>query len=174
MIINKELGLAKNENPSQGSYFVEWLTDRVEEEVLEEFLRLNERGGVLGAMETQYQRGKIQEESHHYESLKHSGQWPIVGVNTFIDPKTMESGYIPSKIEMARATDEEKKMQLNRVIHYKKKHQEQAQKEIIQLKKAALCGENIFAALMSASRHCSLYQMSQALYEVGGEYRRNI
>ena len=174
MIINKEFGLAKNENLHQGSYFIEWLTDRVEEEVLEEFLRLNERGGVLGAMETQYQRGKIQEESHYYESLKHGGQLPIVGVNTFIDPETLKSGYTPPKIEMIRATEEEKKTQLDWVCRYKEFHKKESQKELAHLKQVALNGENIFAALMSASRHCSLYQMSQALYEVGGEYRRNL
>ena len=160
--------------PSQGSYFVEWLTDRVEEEVLEEFLRINERGGVLGAMETQYQRGKIQEESHYYESLKHSGHLPIVGVNTFIDPETMKEDYMPPKIEMARATKEEKKVQLDRVRRYKEQNKKAADRELAHLKQVALDGGNIFAALMSASRHCSLYQMSQALYEVGGEYRRNL
>ena len=174
MIINKEFGLSKNENPHQGSYFLEWLTDRVEEEVLNEFLRLNERGGVLGAMETQYQRGKIQEESHYYESLKHSGKLPIVGVNTFIDPKTLKEGYIPEKIELARATEEEKRMQLNRVLQYKDEHRESSQRELKKLKQACLNGDNIFAALMSTSRYCSLYQMSQALYEVGGEYRKNL
>ncbi|MCB0365291.1 MAG: cobalamin B12-binding domain-containing protein [Bdellovibrionaceae bacterium] len=174
LIINREFGLAKNENPNQGSYFVEWLTDQVEEAVLEEFLRLSERGGVLGAMETQYQRSKIQEESLYYEHLKHSGQFPIVGVNTFIDPETLKDGYLPPKIEMARATPEEKKQQLDNVEKYKADHEKEAALALENLRQGALDGKNIFAALMEAARHCSLYQMSQALFEVGGQYRRNI
>ncbi|MES2854502.1 MAG: methylmalonyl-CoA mutase family protein, partial [Bdellovibrionota bacterium] len=174
MIINKEFGMAKNENPMQGSYFMEELTDLVEEAVLEEFLRINERGGVLGAMETQYQRGKIQEESMLYEHLKHSGDLPIVGVNTFIDPKTMASDYIPPKIELARASQEEKSSQLTRLEAYKSAHSKDAERELAKLKQAALAGENVFEALMTAARHCSLFQMSQALYEVGGQYRRNL
>ncbi len=174
MIINKEFGIAKNENPLQGSYFSEWLTDKVEEEVIAEFMRLNERGGVLPSMETQYQRSKIQEESMYYEHLKHSGDYPVVGVNTFINPKTLEEGYVPEKIEMARATAAEKKAQLDNVNAYKKENSKQAEVEVLKLQKAALAGDNIFEALMSASRHCSLYQMTKALYEVGGEYRRNM
>lgn len=174
MIINREFGQAQNENPNQGSYFVEWLTNQVEEAVLEEFLRINARGGVLGAMETQYQRGKIQDESLYYEMLKHSGELPVVGVNTFIDPKTVEAGYVPPKIEMARATQTEKKMCLDRTDKFKSDHSPEAKKELENLKRVALQGENIFAALMSASRHCSLYQMTQALFEVGGQYRRNV
>jgi methylmalonyl-CoA mutase len=153
---------------------MEELTDLVEEAVLDEFLRINERGGVLGAMETQYQRGKIQEESMLYEHLKHSGELPIVGVNTFIDPKTQAAGYIPPKIEMARASYDEKQDQLKRLHAYQTAHAETAAREIAALKRAALAGENIFAALMSAARVCSLAQMSQALYEVGGQYRRNL
>jgi len=174
MIINKEFGIAKNENPLQGSYFSEWLTDKVEEEVITEFMRLNERGGVLPSMETQYQRSKIQEESMYYEHLKHSGDYPVVGVNTFINPKTLVDGYVPEKIEMARATSEEKKTQLDNVNTYKKNNIAQAEVEMQKLQKAALAGENVFEALMSASRHCSLYQMTKSLYEVGGEYRRNM
>ncbi|MBX7232168.1 MAG: methylmalonyl-CoA mutase family protein [Bdellovibrionales bacterium] len=174
LIINKEFGLSKNENPLQGSYFVEWLTDQVEEAVLEEFLKINDRGGVLGAMESQYQRGKIQEESMYYESLKHNGQLPIIGVNTFVDPQTLLENYIPPKIEMARASQEEKQKQLLHTEQWKEKKLSFAQDEIAKLKKAALQGENIFAALMSASRYCSLYQMTEALFEVGGQYRRNI
>ena len=174
MIINKEFGVAKNENPLQGSYFMEELTDLVEEAVLEEFLRINERGGVLGAMETQYQRGKIQEESMLYEHLKHSGELPIVGVNTFVDPKTLEAGYVPAKIEMARASYQEKQAQLDRLHAYQKAHKAEALVELQNLKHAALASENVFEALMSAARVCSLYQMSQALYEVGGQYRRNL
>ncbi len=174
MIINREFGVAKNENPMQGSYFHEELTDLVEEAVLTEFLRLSERGGVLGAMETQYQRGKIQEESMVYEHLKHSGELPIIGVNTFIDPKTQEAGYVPAKIELARASYEEKQAQLGDLRKYQERHQKEAFEELRHLKLAALNGENIFAALMSAARCCSLYQMTQALYEVGGQYRRNL
>ncbi len=174
MIINKEFGQTQNENPMQGSYFTEWLTEAVEEAVLEEFLRINTRGGVLGAMETQYQRGRIQEESLYYESLKHSGELPIVGVNTFVDAKTLEAAYVAPKIEMARATPDEKALCLNRTNQYKKDHQAEAERELANLRRAALAGENIFAALMTASRHCTLYQMSQALFEVGGQYRRNI
>lgn len=174
MIINKEFGVAKNENPMQGSYFHEELTDLVEEAVLAEFLRISERGGVLGAMETQYQRGKIQEESMLYEHLKHNGEFPIVGVNTFVDPKTLEEGFVPPKIELARASYEEKSSQLTRLKAFQDRHREEAERELANLKRAALAGENIFAALMSAARVCSLYQMSQALYEVGGQYRRNL
>lgn len=174
MIINREFGMTKNENPTQGSYFIDELTDLVEEAVLEEFKRINERGGVLGAMETQYQRSKIQEESMYYEHLKHDGTLPIIGVNTFINPKTLAADYVPPKIELARASQEEKNHQLNNVMKFQKEHSTQAEKEIQNLKMAALAGRNIFEALLSASRHCSLYQMSQALYEVGGQYRRNL
>jgi methylmalonyl-CoA mutase len=174
LIINKEFGLAKNENPMQGSYFTEWLTDAVEEAVLDEFLRINERGGVLGAMETQYQRGRIQDESLYYETLKHNGQLPIVGVNTFVDPKTMEAGYVPPKIEMARATPAEKKQQLDNVEGYHGKHSQESQDALAKLKIAATSGANMFEALMDAARVCSLGQMTYALFEVGGKYRRNI
>ncbi|HMN67923.1 MAG TPA: methylmalonyl-CoA mutase family protein [Bdellovibrionales bacterium] len=174
MIINKEFGMAKNENPLQGSYFAEWLTDQVEEAVLEEFLAINARGGVLGAMETQYQRGRIQEESLYYETLKHNGDLPIVGVNTFVDPKTLEEGFVPPKIEMARATPQEKKQQLENVVSYRDTHASEAEKQLAALKKAATSGENIFAALMAAARVCTLGQMTTALYEVGGKYRRNV
>jgi methylmalonyl-CoA mutase len=174
MIINKEYGISKNENPTQGSYFLEELTNLVEEAVLEEFLRISERGGVLGAMETQYQRGKIQDESLYYETLKHSGELPIIGVNTFIDPQTTDADYVPPKIEMARASYDEKDLQLNRVLELKDKNPTKAQEELEYLKQEALAGRNVFAALMRASRYCSLYQMTQALFEVGGEYRRNV
>jgi len=174
MIINKEFGMTKNENPMQGAYFLEELTELVEEAVLSEFLSINERGGVLGAMETQYQRGKIQDESMLYEHLKHSGELPIVGVNTFIDPKTQAIGYVPPKIEMARASYAEKQAQLENLRSYQKGHSHEAEKELASLKRAALSNGNVFAALMSAARVCSLYQMTQALYEVGGQYRRNL
>lgn len=174
MIINKEFGISKNENPMQGSYFLEWLTDRVEEAVLDEFLRINERGGVLGAMETQYQRSRIQEESLYYETLKHNGDLPIVGVNTFIDPATLAENFVPPKIELARAKPEEKEAQLANTIAYQGKHKVQKEQAIAELKKTALGGGNIFAALMSAARVCSLYEMTTALFEVGGQYRRNM
>lgn len=174
MIINKEFGLAKNENPLQGSFFAEWLTDAVEEAVLEEFLRINERGGVLGAMETQYQRSRIQDESLYYETLKHNGELPIVGVNTFVDPATMDPSYVPPKIEMARATKEEKKQQLDNVQNFQKTNNPESAKALTDLKQAAVSGQNIFAALMTAARVCSLGQMTSALFEVGGKYRRNV
>lgn len=174
MIINKEFGMAKNENPMQGSFFNDWLTEAVEEAVLEEFMRINERGGVLGAMETQYQRSRIQDESLYYEHLKHNGQLPIVGVNTFVDPATMADGYEPPKIEMARASQQEKKQQLDNVMSYQKSHSKDCAKALEELKFAATNGDNIFAALMTAARVCSLGQMTTALYEVGGRYRRNI
>jgi len=174
MIINREFGMTKNENPTQGSFFIEELTDLVEEAVLEEFKRINERGGVLGAMETQYQRSKIQEESMYYEHLKHDGTLPIIGVNTFVNPKTLVSGYEPPKIELARASQDEKKDQLKNVIVFQQDHETNAEAEIAHLQKVALSGGNIFEALLRASRHCSLYQMSKALYEVGGQYRRNL
>jgi len=174
MIINREFGVSKNENINQGSFFLEELTDLVEEAVLSEFKKISDRGGVLGAMETQYQRSKIQEESMYYEHLKHSGELPIIGVNTFIDPKTLDQNYVPPKIEMARASGDEKNHQLNNLNQYIDENKSAADKEIMNLKMAALAGQNIFEALLSASRHCSLYQMSQALYEVGGQYRRNL
>jgi methylmalonyl-CoA mutase len=174
MIINREFGMSMNENPTQGAYFIEELTDLLEEAVLDEFMKINERGGVLGAMETQYQRSKIQEESLYYEHLKHSGELPIIGVNTFIDPKTMVANYQPPKIEMARASYEEKNQQLSNVRQYQKDHSTEAAKALQALKNAVLTGGNIFEALMAASRLCSLFQMSQALYEVGGQYRRNL
>jgi methylmalonyl-CoA mutase len=174
LIINREYGLNKNENPLQGSYFNTWLTDQVEEAVLEEFLRINERGGVLGAMETQYQRGRIQEESLYYETLKHDGQLPIIGVNTFVDPTTLADNYVPPKVELRRSTQEEKLLCLERTREFQKVNGERALAELKELKLAALKGENIFGSLMKASRVCSLFQMSQALYEVGGQYRRNV
>ena len=174
LIINREFGMTKNENPMQGSYFMEELTELVEEAVLAEFMKINERGGVLGAMETQYQRSKIQEESMTYEHLKHSGELPIIGVNTFINPATLHADYVPAKIEMARASFDEKNQQLDRVQAYQKTHSKESQASLQDLKEAVLTGKNIFESLMSAARHCSLFQMSQALYEVGGQYRRNL
>ncbi len=174
LIINREFGMTMNENPMQGSYFIDELTDLVEEAVLNEFKKINERGGVLGAMETQYQRSKIQEESMYYEHRKHDGSLPIIGVNTFINPKTLAADYVPPKIELARASYEEKNAQLTNVQGFQGEHKSQADKELHNLQTTVLNGGNIFGALMSAARHCSLYQMTQALYEVGGQYRRNL
>jgi methylmalonyl-CoA mutase len=174
LIINKEMGTAKNENSLQGSYFYQWLTDEVESRVLTEFQKISDRGGVLGAMETQYQRGKIQEESMYYETLKHNGELPIIGVNTYIDPTTQAEGYEPPKIEMARSTMEEKNLQLTRTEDYQKVNSKKAEESLKMLKQVAIEQGNIFQALMTASRSCSLYQMTQALYEVGGQYRRNV
>jgi len=174
LIINKEFGMTKNENPTQGAYFIEELTDLVEEAVLNEFMRINERGGVLGAMETQYQRSKIQEESLYYETLKHDGKLPVIGVNTFVDPKTLASDYVPPRIELARASYDEKNHQLTHVQSYKKQHSQEGERALQELKETVLQGRNIFEALLKAARVCSLYQMTEALFEVGGQYRRNI
>ncbi len=174
LIINREFGVTKNENPNQGSYFFEELTDLVEEAVLTEFMRINERGGVLGAMETQYQRSKIQEESLFYEHQKHDGSLPIIGVNTFVNPRTLAADYVTPKIEMARASFEEKSQQLKNVETYQKTHSAEAAQELQKLRGAVLGGGNVFEALMAAARVCSLYQMTEALYEVGGQYRRNL
>ncbi|HCZ47674.1 MAG TPA: methylmalonyl-CoA mutase, partial [Gammaproteobacteria bacterium] len=172
LIINKELGLNKNENSLQGSFIVEQLTDLVEEAVYQEFERLSERGGVLGAMETQYQRGKIQEESLHYEHKKHDGSLPIVGVNTFLTNDT--TGNAPFAGELIRSTDAEKALQLEAVDGFKARHSTHAAGALLQLQRAATAGENSFAALMEAARHATLGQMSHALYAVGGQYRRSM
>ena len=173
MIITKELGLAKNENPLQGAFIIDELTDLVEEAVLAEFERINERGGVLGAMETQYQRSKIQEESMLYEHLKHSGELPIVGVNTYLNPRADEEGYrIPG--ELARATKEEKEQQIANLRAFHARYREQAPQALKRLQQVAEGGENIFAELMTTVQVASLGQISAALYEVGGQYRRNM
>nr|WP_315484525.1 fused isobutyryl-CoA mutase/GTPase IcmF [uncultured Undibacterium sp.] len=171
LIINREWGLAKNENPIQGSFIIEELTDLVEEAVMQEFERIAERGGVLGAMETGYQRGKIQEESMHYEHLKHDGTLPIIGVNTFRNPK---GGEAPQKIELARSTDEEKQSQLTRLADFHTRHADVAPQALAALQQAAINNENVFAKLMDAARVCSLGQITTALFEVGGQYRRNM
>jgi methylmalonyl-CoA mutase len=172
LIINREWGLATNENMNQGSFIFEQLTDLVEEAVLMEFDRITERGGVLGAMETGYQRSKIQEESMYYEMLKHTGKLPIIGVNTFRDP---DGGDMFSEsIELARATEEEKQSQLKRLADFKKRHKDKAPAALEGLQNAALSGDNIFAELMNTVRFCSLGQITQALYDVGGKYRRNM
>ncbi len=173
MIINREWGLVKNENMNQGSFIVEELTRLVEEAVLMEFDRITSRGGVLGAMETGYQRSKIQDESMHYEMLKHSGQFPIVGVNTFVDPSAdLES--TACTIELARATEDEKVSQLNRLAEFQKRNEKEASKALKQLQNVALSGGNVFNELMNTVRYCSLGQITRALNGVGGQYRRNM
>jgi methylmalonyl-CoA mutase len=171
LIINKELGLAKNENPLQGSFIIEELTDLVEEAVLMEFDRLTERGGVLGAMETMYQRSKIQEESLYYETLKHTGQYPIIGVNTFLSSQGSPTT-IPQ--EVIRATTEEKENQIATVRLLHKRQGQAAAASIERLQQAAIQNKNIFAELMEACKVCSLGQLTTALFEVGGQYRRNM
>jgi isobutyryl-CoA mutase len=172
MIIDREWGLAGNENPLQGSFVIEELTDLVEEAVLAEFDRIAERGGVLGAMETGYQRGKIQDESMLYEHRKHDGSLPIVGVNTFLDPHRDEAP--PQKLELARATEAEKQSQLKRLADFHARHADEAPAALAELQRAATEGGNVFAALMDAVRVCSLGQISDAFFEVGGQYRRNV
>ena len=173
LIIAKELGWAKNENPLQGSFFINELTDLVEEAVLKEFEKISVRGGVLGAMETQYQRSQIQEESLYYEHLKHSGELPLIGVNSFLNPNTTDSSpSFPS--EITRATYTEKNEQITNLRAFEKLHIHDAPPALKKLKEAARKGENIFEVLMEAARVCSLGQMSHALYEVGGQYRRGI
>ena len=173
LIINREWGLAANENMNQGSFIFEQLTDLVEEAVLMEFDRITERGGVLGAMETGYQRSKIQEESMYYEMLKHTGRLPIIGVNTFRDPDA-DDEQLSESIELARATEEEKQSQLNRLADFKKRHEKESSGALERLQNVALRGDNIFEELMSTVRVCSLGQITQALYGVGGKYRRNM
>ena len=171
LIINKELGLVKNENPLQGSFIIEELTDLVEEAVLLEFDRINERGGVLGAMETMYQRSKIQEESLHYERLKHSGEYPIIGVNTFLNSKGSPT-VIPR--EVIRATEVEKQHQIKTLRSFNKRNEEQAQVELKKVQDAAIHNENIFDQLMDACKVCSIGQITGALFKVGGQYRRSM
>ncbi len=175
MIINREWGLSKTENPLQGSFIVDELTDLVEEAVLAEFDRISERGGVLGAMESGYQRGKIQEESIHYEVLKHTGELPIIGVNTFRDPQSGDDMFNDDfSIELARSTEQEKQSQLKRLAAFQQPRAGQAPEALGRLKAVALEGGNIFAELMETVRVCSLGQISRALFEVGGQYRRNM
>jgi len=171
LIINRELGLAKNENPIQGSFIIEELTDLVEAAVLEEFDRINERGGVLGAMETMYQRGKIQEESLYYETLKHTGEYPIIGVNTFLSSKGSLT-VIPA--EVIRASEEEKKYQISMLEALHQAHQDTQGCSLKKLQDTALQNKNIFSEMMEVAKTCSLGQMTSALFEVGGQYRRNM
>jgi methylmalonyl-CoA mutase len=171
LIINKELGLAKNENPIQGSFIIEELTDLVEEAVLQEFDRITERGGVLGAMETMYQRSKIQEESLYYETLKHTGEFPIIGVNTFLSSKGSPT-VIPA--EVIRATEEEKQYQIDMLNNLHKTNEDRVTEQINIIQEAAINNQNIFEKLMDATKVCSLGQITSALFEVGGQYRRNM
>jgi len=171
LIINREWGLAKNENPGQGAFIIEELTQLVEEAVLSEFVSIAERGGVLGAMETGYQRGKIQDESMHYEMLKHTGELPIIGVNTFKSPHANE---VPQTIELARSTEDEKQSQLSRLNHFHTQHAQEAQAQLARLQQAVLDNANVFEVLMDAVRCCSLGQVTKTLFEVGGQYRRNM
>ena len=171
LIINKELGLATNENPLQGSFIIEELTELVEEAVLLEFDRITERGGVLGAMETMYQRGKIQEESLYYETLKHTGEFPIIGVNTFLSSKGSPT-VLPK--EVIRATPEEKEYQIKMLEQLQKGNSDKAEELIKKIQTAAVQNQNIFEELMEACKYCSLGQITSALFEVGGQYRRNM
>jgi methylmalonyl-CoA mutase len=171
LIINKELGLVKNENPLQGSFIIEELTDLVEDAVLTEFDRITERGGVLGAMETMYQRSKIQEESLHYETLKHNGDFPIIGVNTFLNSKGSPT-ILPK--EVIRATENEKKIQIKTLEDLKTCYKSESQKQLKQVQQTALNNENLFESLMEACKVCSLGQITSALFQVGGQYRRNM
>jgi methylmalonyl-CoA mutase len=165
------LGLAKNENPLQGSFIIEELTDLVEEAVLTEFDRITERGGVLGAMETMYQRGKIQEESLYYETLKHTGEYPIIGVNTFLSSKGSPT-IIPQ--EVIRATTDEKEYQITMLKNLHEQQKSTAKQHMTRVQEAAIQNKNIFAELMEACKVCSLGEITKALFEVGGQYRRNM
>jgi methylmalonyl-CoA mutase len=171
LIINKELGLAKNENPIQGAFIIEELTDLVEEAVMVEFDRITERGGVLGAMETMYQRSKIQEESLYYETLKHTGEYPIIGVNTFLSSKGSPT-VIPS--EVIRATTEEKEAQITTLNRLHEMYSEAAADNLRMVQRQAIENNNLFEALMEATKYCSLGQITNAMFEVGGQYRRNM
>jgi methylmalonyl-CoA mutase len=170
LIINREWGLAKNENPNQGSFIIDELTDLVEEAVLQEFDAIASRGGVLGAMETGYQRGKIQDESLFYEHKKHDGSLPIIGVNTFRNP----GAAAPESIELARSSEAEKQSQLERLEAFQARHAAAAPEVLERLRNAVIANGNTFEVLMEAVRYCSLGQITGTLYEVGGKYRRNM
>lgn len=174
LIINKEFGPNFCQNINQGSYFLEFLTDKVEEAVLDEFDRLSRRGGVLGAMETQYQRSKIQEESLYYEHLKHSGQLPVIGVNTFLNPKMMDGSYERPEIELIRASYDEKDDQLNRLASFRQRSESSRETALRNLALTVMEGRNIFAELMHTVRHASLGEIAETLYQVGGRYRRSM
>jgi methylmalonyl-CoA mutase len=171
LIINREWGLGRNDNPNQGSFVIEELTDLVEEAVLREFERLSERGGVLGAMETGYQRGRIQDESLLYETRKHDGSYPIVGVNVFRNERAQHA---VCGIALARSTEAEKQSQLVRLRAFHERHREASGQALQRLQQIAMANGNVFEALMDAVRVCSLGQITHALFEVGGQYRRNL
>ncbi|PHX91699.1 MAG: methylmalonyl-CoA mutase, partial [Flavobacteriales bacterium] len=171
LIINRELGLTKNENPLQGSFIIEELTDLVEKEVLLEFDRITERGGVLGAMETMYQRGKIQEESLFYETLKHTGEFPIIGVNTFLSSKGSPT-VLPT--EVIRSTEDEKQWQINKVANQQAYFGSRRDKFAKELQGKAIANENLFDELMEAVKVCTLGEITKAMFSVGGQYRRNM
>ena len=172
MIINREFGMNKTDNPIQGAYIVEELAEIVEEQVLREFENISDKGGVLGAMESMYQRSKIQEESLYYETLKDSGKFPIVGVNTFIAPNIKEQ--MAKEIEISRCSDEEKMSQINRLNKFKERNSTKSAEALQRLKAVALNNENIFEELLSTVNYASLGQITNLLYEVGGKYRRNM
>jgi methylmalonyl-CoA mutase len=171
LIINRELGTAKNENPNQGSFLIEELTDLVEDAVMAEFNRISERGGVLGAMERMYQRNKIQEESLYYETLKHTGEFPIVGVNTFLN-KSGSPTILPA--EVIRSTNEEKDLQIKNLKSFHERHKNESDNMLKKLQQVAINNGNLFEELMETVKYCSLGQITHALYEVGGQYRRNM
>jgi methylmalonyl-CoA mutase len=171
LVINREWGLAKNENPNQGAFIIDELTDLVEEAVLKEFEAISERGGVLGAMETGFQRGQIQEQSMYYEHKKHDGSYPIIGVNTFRNPA--DSG-VPQKIELIRSTEDEKQSQLKRLQEFHARNAGVAPAMLKKLQQAVIENKNVFEVLMDAARVCSLGQITNALFEVGGQYRRSM
>ena len=171
LIINCEWRLAKNENPNQGAFITDELTDLVEEAVLKEFEAISERGGVLGAMETGYQRGKIQEESMFYEHKKHDGSYPIIGVNTFRNP---HGDAVADTLELARSTDEEKQGQLKRLADFHAAHKADAPAALAKLKAVAINGGNVFAELMETVKVASLGQITDSLFDVGGQYRRSM
>jgi methylmalonyl-CoA mutase len=173
LIINKEWGLAKNENPNQGAFIIDELTDLLEEAVMLEFEKIAERGGVLGAMETGYQRGRIQDESMFYEHKKHDGSLPIVGVNTYLNPNG-EDNAGEFSLALARSTDEEKQSQIQRLRAFHRRHESASELAIKRLKQAAINNDNVFEVLMDAVQHCSLGQITHAFFEVGGQYRRNM
>ena len=170
LIINKEWGLAMNENSSQGAFIIDELTELLEEAVLKEFERLSQRGGVLGAMETGYQRGKIQDESMHYEHMKHDGSLPLIGVNTFVNPNEVDD----HKLELARSTDAEKQSQIKRLAAFQLNNQSESVEALQRLKNAAINNDNVFAELMHAVRYCSLGQITETFFQVGGQYRRSM
>ena len=179
LVIGKEWGLALNENPLQGSFVIEQLTDLVEEAVLAELERISERGGVLGAMESGYQRGRIQDESMLYEKRKHDGSLPIVGVNTFRSPGSRSAGPQAEDagrpgLELARSSDEEKQDQLARLRAFQARHGSERPEALERLRSAALAGSNLFDVLMDVVRCCSLGEITTTLFEVGGRYRRNV